>query len=145
MTELQYQTINNKKVYDIPDNVCRELLKKGGAALAQCYPKPGDGYAVALLTSQGNIFTGASYKSDTATLTMHSEAVALARAAQHGETGIVAITGPNCHICKQLIWESSLRSGIDTLVVMEGENGAILKVPISAMMPYPWPEKLGEK
>lgn len=83
--------------------MCNALLAKAQSALKQCYPKSGEGYAVALLTSQGNIYTGASYGSETATLTMHSEAVALAHAAQHGETEIIAITGPNCHICKQLI------------------------------------------
>jgi hypothetical protein len=50
---------------------------------------------------------------------MHSEATALTNAAIHGEKDIVAITGPNCHICKQLIYESSLNSGIDVLVIIK--------------------------
>ena len=108
------------------------------------YPEKGKGYSVALLTKSVNIYTGASYGSDTATLTMHSEAVALAHAANHGETEIVAITGPNCHICKQLIWESSLKSKIDTVVVFT-EKGKIKQVPISKLMPYPWPDKDGNK
>jgi cytidine deaminase len=73
---------------------------------------------------------------------MHGEAVALAVAAQYGDTRIVAITGPNCHNCKQLIWESSIRSKIDTLVIIE-EEGKIKKIPISELMPYPWPDKDG--
>ena len=108
-------------------------------ALRNAYPN-GEGFAVAVLTKKGNIYPGVSYKSDTYTLTMHSEAVALAHAALHGETDISAITGPNCHICKQLIYESSLRSKIDTLVITE-ENGKIKQTPISKLMPYPWPEK----
>jgi hypothetical protein len=40
-----------------------------------------------------------------------------------------------------LIYESSLRSGIDTVEIIE-EKGEIKQVPISEMMPYPWPEKV---
>jgi len=142
MSNLKFSMVNERKLFEIPDAVCEEMLVKGTAALAECYPKAGgeNGFAVAVLTSQGNIYTGASYRSDTATLTMHSEAVALAHAAQHGEKEIIAITGPNCHICKQLIWESSLNSGIEVQVIMK-EEGQLKKVPISQMMPYPWPAK----
>lgn len=136
--------LNNKKVYELTDEECKKLLKLGDEAMKYTYPKSGDGYAVALMTKAGNIYTGVSYKSDTATLTMHSEATALAHAAIHGEKDIVAITGPNCHICKQLIYESSLRSGIDVVVIIEEDN-QIKQIPISEMMPYPWPEKLQDE
>jgi len=53
---------------------------------------------------------------------------------------VIAITGSNCHICKQLIYENSLRSGIDVVIIME-EEGKIKQIPISTMMPYPWPVK----
>lgn len=123
----------------LSDDLCRKLLKEAIKALQSTYPDKNNGYSVAVLTKDNNIYTGASYGSDTETLTMHSEAVALAHAAQHGETAILAITGPNCHICKQLIYESSLRSGLDTLVIIE-ENGEYKQIPISKLMPYPWPE-----
>ena len=123
----------------IDEQTCRKMLKTAEDTLKNAYPN-GKGFAVALLTKQGNIYPGVSYKSDTYTLTMHSEAVALAHAAVHGETEIVAITGPNCHICKQLIYESSLRSGIDTLIIHE-EKGEIKQTLISKLMPYPWPDK----
>lgn len=132
--------INGKDVYQLRDDVCREMLKAASEALGNTYPTRNKGYAVAVLTKDGKIYPGVSYCSDTYTLTMHSEAVALAHAAVHGETEIVAITGPNCHICKQLIYESSLRSGIDVVVVLE-EDGEIKQIPISKLMPYPWPEK----
>ena len=137
MTERE---INNKKFYEFSEDECRKLLTTAKETMAFTYPKANDGYAVALMTKKGNVYAGASYQSDTETLTMHSEAVALAHAANHGETEIVAITGPNCHICKQLIYESSLRSGIDTTVIIE-EGGEIKQIPISILMPYPWPEK----
>lgn len=142
--DLKYVLKESRKLYDLSDEVCREMLRVGDEAKANCYPVSGKGYSVSVLTSKGNIYPGASYGSDTATLTMHSEMVALAHAANHGETEIVAITGPNCHICKQLIWESSLHSGIEVQIIFE-ENGKIKKVTISEMMPYPWPDKEGNK
>lgn len=143
-TNLSFKEANGRKLYDIPDEICQEMIKLADEALKYCYPESGQGYAVSLLTSKGNIYQGASYGSDTATLTMHSEATALAHAANHGETEIIAITGPNCHICKQLIWESSLHSGIEVQIIFE-ENGQIKKVPISEVMPYPWPDAKGNK
>lgn len=135
------KTLGNKKIYELTKEECEKLLKAARKAMANTFPKSNDGFAVALMTKAGNIYTGISYGSDTGTLTMHSEATALAHAAIHGEKEIAAITGPSCHICKQLIYESSLRSGIDTVEIIE-ENGKIKQVPISAMMPYPWPEKI---
>lgn len=138
------KTLDNKKYYELTDEECKNLLKLGEEAMKNTYPKRGKGYAVALMTKAGNIYTGVSYLSDTETLTMHSEATALAHAAIHGEKDIVAITGPNCHICKQLIYESGLHSGIDIVVVIEEDN-QIKQIPISKMMPYPWPEKLQDE
>lgn len=138
------KTLDNRKYYELTEEECRKLLKFGDEAMKNTYPKSGQGYAVALMTKAGNIYTGVSYKSDTETLTMHSEATALAHAAIHGEKDIVAITGPNCHICKQLIYESGLRSGVDVAVII-GEDNQIKQIPISKMMPYPWPEKLQDE
>lgn len=120
------------------------MLRRASEAMANTYPDANKGYAVCVLTKAGNIYEGVSYNSDTQTLTMHSEATALANAAIHGEKDIIAITGPNCHICKQLIWESSLRSGINIQVIMASNDG-IKIVPISDQMPYPWPDKNGKR
>jgi cytidine deaminase len=138
------KSLNTQKYYELTDDECNKLIKLAGEAMKNTYPKSGDGYAVALMTKARNVYTGVSYKSDTQTLTMHSEATALAHAAIHGEKDIVAITGPNCHICKQLIYESSLRSGVDIVVVIK-ENNQIKQIPISKLMPYPWPEKLPDE
>jgi len=124
----------------LSEGECKKLLEAADEAIKNTFPKANDGFAVALMTKSGNIYVGVSYKSDTETLTMHSEVTALAHAAIHGEKEIVAITGPNCHICKQLIYESSLCSGIDIVVVIE-EDGKIKQIPISKMMPYPWPRE----
>ena len=137
---MKIKLIKGKKVFHLSSEECRELLIAAKDAERNTYPIPNQGFARALMTVQRNIYTGISYKSDTATLTMHSEATALTHAAIHGEKEIVAITGPNCHICKQLIWENSLRSGIDIVIVIE-EDGKVKQIPISHLMPYPWPEK----
>lgn len=129
-----------REMYVLTDDECESLFKVEKEALKHTFPEPNKGFSVALMTKKGNIFSGASYGSDTATLTMHSEASALTHASNHGETDIIAITGPNCHICKQLIWESSLRSGIETVIVLK-EKGKIKQIPISDLMPYPWPDK----
>lgn len=138
--KMKAKKIKGKLIYKIDDKTCKEMFRVADEAMKNTFPKRNEGFAVAVLTKKGNIYPGVSYCSDTYTLTMHSEAVALAHAAVHGETEIIAITGPNCHICKQLIWESSLRTGIDIVVLME-EDGEIKQIPISELMPYPWPEK----
>lgn len=137
--------IEGKEIYNLTKHECELLFTAAKNARQNAYVnQESERFAVALLTKKGNIYTGASYVSDTYTLTIHSEAAALAHAANHGEIEIVAITGPNCHICKQLIWESSLRSGIDTVIVLK-EKGEIKQIPISKLMPYPWPDEKGNK
>lgn len=128
---------------NITIDTARELIKRADKARANTYPEAGK-YAVALITDKGNIYEGVSYNSDTYTLTMHSEATALANAAINGEKNIVAITGPNCHICKQLIWESALRSGINTQIILQ-EKDEIKIVCISELMLLPWPDEEGNK
>ena len=126
------------KTLPITDEQVQQMLAEAEQAKANTYPEPG-GYACAVLTSKGKVYQGAAYLSDTQTLTMHGEATALTHAAIRGDTDIVAITGPNCHICKQLIWEHSLQTGIEIQIVISQGDGVKL-VPISELMPYPWPE-----
>lgn len=134
------KTLRGRSVYQLSLAECKDLFKTEAEAVKNTFPVSSDGYANALMTKSGSIYTGVSYISDTDTLTMHSEATALAHAAIHGEKEVVAITGPNCHICKQLIYENSLRSGIDIMIVMK-KKGKIVQMPISKFMLYPWPEK----
>ncbi len=142
---MQKKTIEGKEIYTLNKKECEMLFAAAENALKYAYiNNESERFAVAIMTKGKNIFTGASYVSHTYTLTMHAEAVALAHAANHGETEIVAITGPNCHICKQLIWESSLRSKIDTVVIFK-EEGKIKQIPISKLMLYAWPDKVGNK
>lgn len=126
------------KIYELDLEECELLLSEAELAMNNTYPSPNSGYAAAVMTDSGKIFSGGSYSSNTETLTMHGEAVALAHAASNGEKNIVAITGPNCHICKQLIYESSLNSGIEIVVVIK-EDEVIKQIPISELMPCPWP------
>ena len=132
------------KTVTIEETVAKQILAAPKKALKSTYPKSNEGYAVALSTASGKIYPGVSDISDSQTLTMHSEATALERAAIHEIKDIVAITGPNCHACKQLLWESSLNSGIDIQIVTEVEQ-VIECTPISELMPQPWPDKEGNK
>lgn len=129
--------------YELSNDECLRMLEKATDAHKNTYPTRNDGYSACVMTNKGNMYEGASYQTEVEVLTMHGEAVAYAHASIHGETAIVAVTGPNCHCCKQLIYESSLRSGIDTIIVLE-EEGVIKQIPISSLMPYPWPEKAGK-
>jgi len=135
------QLINGNGVYDrylLTEEECEALFDEDTKYEDVRYPDSDKGYVATVLTKEEHMFSGVSYGSDTHTLTMHSEMTALAHAAIHGETDIIAISGPNCHICKQLIYESSLRSHIDTVVITK-ENGHFIQTPISELMPQPWP------
>ena len=93
------------------------------------------------------------YGSDTYSLTLHAEQSALAHAAAHGEGNLVAIavtsneklekgefTAP-CHMCKQLLWESSLHSGLPMLIILANSFGEIKEVNLDDLMSLPWPTK----
>jgi cytidine deaminase len=136
--EFSYVMVDGLRVYDIPDAICEDLLRQVEAARPHSYPLP-DKVAAVTLTARGTTYAGVSYHTGVMALTMHAEATALAHAAIHGDKELVAITGPNCHACKQLIWESSINAGIDMVVVMR-QGDQLLKVPISRMMQFAWPE-----
>ena len=107
----------------------------------------------AVLTDKGNIYASGQYASDTHSLTLHSEQAALAHAAAHGEYNIEAVVvtwnatasqGSGsvypCHMCKQLLYESYLRSGINTQIILVDETGKILeRLELKQMINYPWP------
>lgn len=132
-----------------------KLVKEAINALESYYgPDPNTKYifASAILTDKGNIYTASNYSSDTASLTLHAEQAALSHAAAHKDTKIVAIAmvgkeDPNgekichpCGICKQLIWENSLRTGIPIKVVMANLKGKYIVKDIKDIVPYPWPD-----
>jgi|SRR5579862_14039 len=129
---------SGKKYFHLTNEECNQLFDLADATLLNAYPFSNKGFSCGLMTEDAKTYAGVSYQSDTKTLTMHAEATALAHAAIHGDKRIVAITGPNCHICKQLIYESSLRSGIDVVVILR-EQKMVKQIRISTMMPYPWP------
>lgn len=108
----------------------------------------------AVLTKKGNIYSSGHYYSDTYSLTLHAEQGVLAHAAAHGEYEIVAIciTGNvpagaddsiyPCHMCKQLLWESYLRSKVNTKIILLDEKGKILeRLKLLDMINYPWPKE----
>lgn len=108
-----------------------------------------------VLTNKGNIYSSGNYTSDTGTLTLHGEQAVLAHSASHGEYGIVAIaiagneralsknhnqTIYPCHMCKQLLWESHLQSGINTEILLIKDNIVVERLFIKDIINYPWPK-----
>ncbi len=111
-------------------------------------------FGASVLTKKGNIYSSGAYFSDTYSLTLHAEQAVLAHAAAHGEYDIVAIaiTGNEpvkpgdsiypCHMCKQLLWESSLRSKQNTEILLLDEKGTIVeRLKLFDIINYPWPAK----
>ncbi len=131
----------------------KALVNSAIKALGDAYgvEKGGRIYASAVLSTTGKIYTAGAYWSYTASLTLHGEQAALAHAAAHGDGDILAIVSvcddkPRdgvfahpCGICKQLIWENSLRSGISVKVVMANSSGKYIVKEIKDLVPYPWP------
>ena len=109
----------------------------------------------AVLTSEGNIYSSGQYFSYTQSLTLHAEQGALVVAASHGEYDIVAIavTGNTtafessdskpiypCHMCKQILYESNLRSKLDMEVIIANDKSEIVdKFNLSSVISKPWP------
>lgn len=108
-------------------------------------------FGSAVQTSSGNIFASSAFWSDTLTLALHAEHAALAHAAAHNDPDIVAIACVStedengesfchpCGICKQLIYENSLDSGIDIHVFMANLKGKFITKRISELVQFPWP------
>ncbi len=107
----------------------------------------------AVLTKNGNIYSSGQYASDTHSLTLHAEQAALAHAAAHGEYEILAIaTTANetaggdkpvypCHMCKQLLWESYLRSKHNIEIIIVSYKGEILeRFKLLEIIDHPWPK-----
>ncbi|MFA6099587.1 MAG: hypothetical protein WC750_01755 [Patescibacteria group bacterium] len=110
-------------------------------------------YGAAVLTDKGNIYGSGQYFSDTHSLTLHAEQSVLAHAAAHGEYAIEAIAiswnkpagrGEGsvypCHMCKQVLWESYLRSKLNMLIIIANEDGKVVeKLNLLDIMNYTWP------
>jgi cytidine deaminase len=131
------------------------LIQEAMVAIKNCYPKDAQySYAAAVLADNGQMYSAASYSSVTGSLTLHGEQSALAHAAAHGEGTIHAMaTASNeelsvgefvapCHMCKQLLWESRLRSGVPLLIILTNNHGETKEVYIDDLMPLPWPTKI---
>jgi len=129
------------------------LLAEAIAALATSHenqPK-NQCFGAAVRTPAGRVYSAGVFWSATSTLTVHAEHAALIHAAAHGEREIAAIACVStedpageklchpCGICKQLLYESFQRTGIDLEVVMGSRNGQFLVRRISELVSYPWP------
>lgn len=111
-------------------------------------------FGAAVLTLQGNIYSAGQYFSDTLSLTLHAEQAAIAHAAAHGEYAITAIACIGneeayqlsggiiypCHLCKQLLWESYLRSRVNTEILIADVCGNVSETLfLTDILHHPWP------
>ena len=110
----------------------------------------------AVLTEKGHIFSSGQYRSDSGSLTLHAEQCALAHASAHGEYGIVALAvtwnekaaskseGESiypCHMCKQLLWESHLHSGLDMEILIVEKGEVLEQIHLQKLVgDYTWPK-----
>lgn len=110
----------------------------------------------AVLTDRNTVYSSGNYYSDSGSLSLHAEQAALAHAAAHGEYRIVAlaVTGNAaafsenrgelvypCHMCKQVLYEHSLRSGKDIEILMVTDGEIKERFFLGAIMQYTWPPK----
>ena len=131
----------------------QELISAAIKALDGSHPQnPANlKFGAALRTESGMIYSSSAFWSVTLALALHGEQAALAHAAAHSERRIVAIACVStedsegrrychpCGICKQLMYESALDSGIDMEVLMANLKGDAIIERISTIVPYPWP------
>ena len=132
-----------------------ELISAAIKAIQTAHPvnPPNLRFGAAVLTRDGNIYASSAFWSETLSLTLHAEHSALAHAAANNEREILAIASVStedemqnsfcnpCGLCKQLIYESSIFSGIEIKVIMANLKGEYTSAGIFELCPFPWPDK----
>lgn len=138
----------------ITDDVAKALIEQAKLAVDRSHPKnpPNLRFGSAVLSVDGSIHSSSAFWSDTLTLAVHAEHAALvvAAAAHHRQIRAIACISTEdeageafchpCGICKQLIYENSLESRIDVVVVMANLRGEHILRRISELVPFPWPK-----
>ncbi len=125
-----------------------ELISAAGKAREKAYA-PYSGYQVgaALLTAEGNIFSGANIENISSGLTICAERVAVFNAINSGyyQFTSLAVVGDSaqpvfpCGACCQVLWE--LAGDIE--VIASNMQEEVLTVHLSRLLPHPFsPEKL---
>jgi cytidine deaminase len=131
----------------------RSLLDEAIVALATSHPNQPENlrFGAAVRTRGGQVYSASVFWSASAQLTIHAEHAALCHAAARGEREIVAVACVStedpegkalchpCGLCRQVLYESSMVSGIDIDVVMGSRSGDFLVKKLSELCPYPWP------
>ena len=122
-----------------------ELIERAHQAAQHAYA-PYSGFAVgaALLSSDGEVFTGCNIENASFSATCCAERAAISKAVSEGarDFAAIAIVGgkngdfskpcPPCGICRQVMAEFC---GGDFKIVLQGEDGLPQIQPLSALLP----------
>jgi cytidine deaminase len=118
------------------------LLLLAGEALGRAHaPYSGFRVGAALLTAEGDAFTGCNIENPSLTLTMCAERVALFKALSEGHTSfkamaIVSGDGRYCHpcgLCRQLLAEFA-----PGIMLFLGSEKGIKKLALDELLPHPF-------
>lgn len=131
----------------------QRLIEAAIRALEFSHPRnpPNLKFGAAVLSSSGAVYAASAFWSDTLTLAIHAEHAALVHAAMHHDRSVEAIAcvstedpegNAYCHpcgLCRQVIYENGLESGLEITIYMANLKGAHIAKTISELMMYPWP------
>lgn len=126
----------------LDDHTANMLLDRARQARENAYaPYSGFPVGAALLSTEGEVFTGCNVENASYSLTQCAERVAMGRAIADGVRGFraVAVVGPDaaascppCGSCRQVLWEF----GEELLVVTPGaDRGSFRIFPIRELLP----------
>ena len=118
-----------------------ELVERAKEARkAAVAPYTGFEVGAALLTDDGQVFTGCNIENVTYNLSLCAERLAIFKAISEGARGLVKIAvvtdtsplAPPCGSCRQLIWEFAKD---DVQVILSNLSGEVVPFTIKALFP----------
>jgi cytidine deaminase len=139
-----------KNIQPSPADIPRLVdAARDGMRCAYGIDGPSPLYGAAVLTDDGNIYSGGQYKAGTRQISLHAEQVAFVHAAAHGENKYQAIaivsdedenkiTNP-CGVCKQAIYEAALFADQEIWIILASMSGTIAMHRMWELITFPWP------
>ncbi len=120
-----------------------QLIRKARNAIGNAYaPYSGFSVGVALLASDGSVFTGVNVENASVGLSVCAERNAIAKAVSEGVRDfekMAIVTNSHeptmpCGVCRQVIWEFSH----DLPILIESSDGSRIATTIAELFPHPF-------